>query len=1317
MSNLERRKAEELFQQIADLPAEQRAALLDQQCGDQPHVRAEVESLLVHFDSETVASLQTATVMLSEEARMTSARIGPYKLLQIIGEGGFGSVYMAEQEQPVRRRVALKIIKLGMDTRQVIARFEAERQALAMMEHPNIARVLDAGATDTGRPYFVMELVRGIAITGYCDQNSLSTEQRLELFLQVCRAVQHAHQKGVIHRDIKPSNVLVTLHDGTPVPKVIDFGIAKATSQRLTEKTLFTEFLQFMGTPQYMSPEQAEMSGLDVDTRTDIYSLGVLLYELLTSTTPFDGETLRNATYTEIQRIIREEDPPTPSRRLSTLGERLVPVASSRRAQPQTLSKLLRGDLDWIVMRALEKDRTRRYETAAALAADIQHHLDHEPVAAGPPGAGYRMRKFVRRHQVGVVAGSLVTAALLVGLALSAAGFIQARVERDRARAAEKYAQLEAENARIEAESAKAINAFFNDMLTSVDPMQVRQLSAFAPDEAVTSFSAGGFARNVSVVEMVRQAALELDEAFIGKPELEAASRETIGMILRGLGLFAEAEPQLRGAYEIHRRRLGDDHPDTLQTALALGAVALDAGKAMEARPLVSSAFEGMKRVHGPEHAKTLSCASILAQVYSDLGEYKSSEGLFRKTLDAQRRTLGPEHRDALSTMWNWSASLFSQGKRTEGEALARELHDVAAKTLDPDDSLNILSKPLMGWWYLAQFRYDEAEAVLRTGLEHCSRILGAEHPFTYTTMHALARSLQGAQWQEKKEQLHQQALAGLRATRGRLHWHTISTTADYAKWLDHRGRFAEAEQLYRALVTDCARSLGEEHFYTRRAMASLAAFLERAGKLDEAVAVRRDLLVVTERCCSESGATFQAEMGMTARALVNVGRIDEARAVNGKRLAYLCQRAEAEKENYTLLNNYAWGLLTCVPTDMRDVAAALPIAEKAVKVSEWKSPPLLDTLALAYDYAGRIDEAIKTQRRSLELLSPEERYNLVYPAALFRYLMKKGDTAAATKVIVDAVETFREVVGEDNPILALEFNKAGMELADYGNFPLAEALLREAVELNRNNFGAEHEQVGNSLKNLGDVYHKQGKYDLAESNYRAALAIRRKLLGDNDVSVADTRYRLGAALHHGGKPSAAAVTMREVLEVYKTLNVLDIPVALGARCHLAQVLVELGELDEAEVIAGKVLDKTQALYGDHHLRTAQALGTMGQLLTERGEAAQAEPLLRKSCAIHRRLEPSDEKTWLIAQADGTLGDCLTALRRFDEAGSLLLESYKTIQSARGDPYFGTRTALDRIIALYEAWDKPDQADQWRTKSANARTLAGQNTAPPPPVR
>ncbi|MFC1792434.1 protein kinase [Planctomycetota bacterium] len=347
--------------------------------------------------------------------------IGRYKLLEKIGEGGMAVVYMAEQEKPIRRKVALKIIKLGMDTKSVIARFEAERQALAMMDHPNIAKVLDAGATETGRPYFVMELVTGVSITEYCDKNNLNTKERLTLFIQVCNAVQHAHQKGIIHRDIKPTNVMVTRHEGRPIPKVIDFGIAKAINQKLTEKTLFTRYAHIIGTPAYMSPEQADMGDLDVDTRSDIYSLGVLLYELLTGTTPFSEEELHKVGYLEMQRVIREQEPPKPSTKLSTLGETLTDIAKYHSSTPDLLTKTIRGDLDWIVMKTLEKIRDRRYDTVSALASDVRRHLNDEPILARAPSTIYRLHKFFRRHWFGSVAALAVFVLAVVLLSLLAA--------------------------------------------------------------------------------------------------------------------------------------------------------------------------------------------------------------------------------------------------------------------------------------------------------------------------------------------------------------------------------------------------------------------------------------------------------------------------------------------------------------------------------------------------------------------------------------------------------------------------------------------------------------------------------------------------------------------------------------------------------------------------------------------------------------------------------------------------------------------------------------------------------------------------------
>lgn len=481
-------RVRELFDEIIQAAPEDRSALLAARCNSDGALRKRVEALIATAESDdpflsqpTRSDAFMATVAAAPLSERPGTRIGPYKLLQQIGEGGFGVVFMAEQDQPVRRRVALKVIKLGMDTRQVVARFEQERQALALMDHPNIAKVLDAGATESGRPYFVMEYVKGDPITEFADAHKLSVPDRLQLFAQVCAAVQHAHTKGVVHRDLKPRNVLVCMSDGRPFAKVIDFGIAKATGARLTEKTLFTEHRQLIGTPEYMSPEQAEGSP-DIDTRTDVYSLGVLLYELLTGATPFDAERLRSAAYAELQRIIKEEDPPAPSLRLSRDLRALAAAATARGAEPGRLGTLIRGELDWIVMKALDKDRARRYESPSQLAGDVQRHLSGEPVTAAPPSTMYRVRKFARRHRGRVVAAGTVAAVLVLGTASTSVGFAlearqrqaaeQAAETAVAARDAEARARAEAENQRRAAEQ----NAYVANLLAAAsDPQSARQ--------------------------------------------------------------------------------------------------------------------------------------------------------------------------------------------------------------------------------------------------------------------------------------------------------------------------------------------------------------------------------------------------------------------------------------------------------------------------------------------------------------------------------------------------------------------------------------------------------------------------------------------------------------------------------------------------------------------------------------------------------------------------------------------------------------------------------------------------------------------------
>ncbi len=609
----------QILEQTAALEGAARSAFLGTACGGDASLRSEVESLLSARDaakaflgsptgqdvprvgssplSEAMTSPGCDAATLGPSHESPGTLIGPYKLLQLIGEGGFGSVFMAEQERPVQRKVALKVIKLGMDTRQVVARFEQERQALALMDHPNIARVLDAGATETGRPFFVMELVKGDPIIAFCDKNDLSIDQRLDLFSQVCNAVQHAHTKGIIHRDIKPSNVLVSTQDGRPHAKVIDFGIAKATASKLTERTLFTEHKALIGTPEYMSPEQAEGS-LDIDTRTDVYSLGVLLYELLTGTTPFSSKELRSAAFAEVQRIIREVEPPRPSTRLSANSDTIASIAAKRRTEPRKLGAIVRGELDWIVMKALEKDRQRRYETANSLAMDVRRYLAGEAVLAAPPSNLYRVRTFIRRNRVVVTAGGAVAVALLLGVTGTSVGLSRSRAwnrvvagQRDTATAA--LASV-AEAARARAASVgggsevgasepeegrdpvKVLADTTVRMIDSIDELRraeadqreaaedkrreaelarerADEIAAFLREILRAADPAQGGAQT-TLVSVLRKSDSLFDARLRGQPEVELALRETIGQTYANLGLHRDALPHLQRALALAAR-------------------------------------------------------------------------------------------------------------------------------------------------------------------------------------------------------------------------------------------------------------------------------------------------------------------------------------------------------------------------------------------------------------------------------------------------------------------------------------------------------------------------------------------------------------------------------------------------------------------------------------------------------------------------------------------------------------------------------------------------------------------------------------------
>jgi serine/threonine protein kinase len=790
-----------VFAEAIQLSPGERAAYLSQACGTDEPLRQRVERLLKAHD--------LAGDFLEQPARAAEAvaeipfgekpgdRIGRYTLLEQIGEGGCGVVYLAQQEEPVRRRVALKIIKPGMDTKSVMARFEAERQALALMDHSNIAKVFDAGATQSGRPYFVMELVNGVKITEYCDSKSLTTEERLGLFVQVCRAIQHAHQKGIIHRDIKPSNILVTTTaEGFPVPVVIDFGIAKATTQqRLTDSTLFTAFEMLIGTPAYMSPEQADLSSVDVDTRTDVYSLGVLLYELLTGAPPFESASLMKAGLDETRRIIRERDPEQPSLRLIAMtGANLTTVAQRRQAAPPALIRSVRGDLDWIVMKALEKDRTRRYETANGLALDVQRYLANEPVLARPPSKLYKLQKTVQRNRL-LFAGLGVIALLLVsGLIVVSASL-----------AGERRSRLEAQAARLKAEAAASksqqVTEFLEDMLNGVEP----------------SVALG---RDTTMLrEILNRTAERVGTEMTNQPAVEAELLGLLGTLYQEIGHYDRAEEMHRSALTIRRQLFGAQSPEAAKSLNDLGLALMSNNKLPEAEAAHGEALAIRQRLYGKENADTATSLNDLSSVYRQETKLARAEPMAREALAIRKKLFGDEQLQVADSLRNLSIILGDEGRWMESEAMAREVLAIRRKLLGPENPEVAAALDDVAWAAGASGKLEEAESLERESLAIRQKLLGAEHPDVAKSLYLVGDRMRQRGNLSEAYPVLSAAFSIQRKLLGEDNPDSLYTLRSLGSTLESENKYSEAEQVYReALAVRRKRGEGD----TQQALAEV---------------------------------------------------------------------------------------------------------------------------------------------------------------------------------------------------------------------------------------------------------------------------------------------------------------------------------------------------------------------------------------------------------------------------------------------------------------------------------------------------------------
>ena len=821
----------------------ERNAFLDQACSQNAALRAEVESLLAaHADADGLSKL--AWAFAAAETNNEIKTIGPYHLIRELGVGGMGQVWLAEQTEPLRRRLALKLIKAGMYDASTVQRFQAERQSLAMMEHPSIAKVFDAGTTPQGQPYMAMEYVDGFPINEYCDRKKLQIPDRLTLFLRVCEGVQHAHQKAIIHRDLKPSNILVAEIDGKPTPRIIDFGLAKASVPHLGGETLFTQAGAFLGTPGYMSPEQVDPNVRDVDTRTDVYSLGVVLYELLTGDLPFDTKKWKKQTLDEILRQLRETDPQLPSTKISLNLDTASACADARGTESRQLANLLRGDLDWITLKALEKDRDRRYGTPSELAADIQRYLENKPVVARPSSRLYRLRKYVQRHRV-AVAATATAFVLLSSLAVRES--LQARrIARERDRA------------NLEAETAKETADFMVGLFEVADPGEAR-------------------GKSITANEILDRASRRIDTGLERQPLVRAKLQLTMAEVYKGLGLYNSSVQLAERSWMDRRSALGDQAPATLSARSELGDSLRFLGKLGDAESHLRAALEAQRTVDGTESLDFLLTEARLGIVLYSQSKLKDADELLVSAVTGLRR-LGPPGSPELVDALQWLGQTFrDEDKREEAVDVQLESLGIAQKIYGSDHPSTLSALDALGLLYWDLGRLNEAESYLRQSLEASRRVLGADHTDTLTTTLNLGLVLLDRQKYADGEIAFRAALEGYRKTLGADHAFTLTAMGNLCSDLTLEKKFAEAEGFCRQALAGRRRTLGEDHHATLMSIDTLGVFFLGAHRWPEAESTFRDAYERRRRVLGPDNSNTLISMGHLGEVILERGRPREA--------------------------------------------------------------------------------------------------------------------------------------------------------------------------------------------------------------------------------------------------------------------------------------------------------------------------------------------------------------------------------------------------------------------------------------------------------
>jgi serine/threonine protein kinase/tetratricopeptide (TPR) repeat protein len=1285
-----------LFLEAARLPsAAERAAYLDQACAGDPPRRAEVEALLRDHDAQQrlLDELRAVTATPDDLDACPGAVLGPYQLLQPIGEGGMGTVWLAQQTEPVKRLVALKLIKPGMDSRQVIARFEAERQALALMDHPHIAHVFDAGTTDAGRPYFVMELVKGVPITKYCDEHRLTPRQRLELFIPVCQALQHAHQKGIIHRDIKPSNVLIALYDRKPVPKVIDFGIAKATGPRLTEETLVTAVGALVGTLEYMSPEQAELNQLDIDTRSDIYSLGVLLYELLTGTTPLERKRVKEAAVLEVLRLIREEEPPKPSTRLSTT-EKLPSIAAQRGLEPKQLSGLVRGELDWIVMKALDKDRNRRYETASGLALDVQRYLADEPLLAGPPSTAYRLRKFLRRNRGPVLAGCLVLFVLVGGIIGTTLGLVQAEGARQDAVAAQQAEANRAEGekkARLEADQAANAERLARE---KADQAATRERLEKEKAEKRLKQIEKGIGILASVFENLNPHAL-LDRETV---PLRLLLGKNLGEAVRQLDGDAVGEPVVVAR---------------LQTWL--GRSLWELGYYDQAEPVLTKARETLEASLGPDHLDTLSAKQGLAILYTQLGKYAQAEKLLHEVLVGHTAQLGARHRETVFTKQNLAAMYYQQGERARAEPLFQEVLADYNATLPAEDSHTLDAKHDLAFVYREQGKYAQAEKLYQEVLALRDARLGSKHPATLHVKHGLAVLYHAQEKDVEAEKLFQEVLALRTATLGTEHPDTLATKIRLASLYLSQDTYGPAETLYNEALAVGIINLGAEHRHILAIKNDLALLYYHQKKYPEA-----------EKLCQQVLALRSAKWGK-----------DHPTTLITKNNLALVFDAQGKYQQAEKL--------------YKEVLAA-----RIVKLGA-AHPETLATehdLALMYLEQGMTSQAetllLKVVDGRTTTLGANHGHTLAAKNSLGELYLERKKYAKAERLLEEVVEGILAKRGAEHPNTLTSKNNLALVYHGLKKYAEAETLHKEVLAAQIAKLPPDHLDILRSKHNLAGVYEAQEKYPEAETLLKEVLAGRSAKLGADHLDTVTTKNNLAMLYWSMDKREQSVALLEEVVEQSQEKLKAGHPLAVlflanlgckyrdsgrlkdGIRClegalaayrkmsgpppadlawiplALAEAYQRVKDYARCEPLLREVVKQRRQEFGANDMQTAEALNMLGVSLLYQKKWADAEPVWRECLAILQLKQP---KAWSTFTVKTQLGWALVSQEKYAEAEPLMLQGYEgaKLYAPPAQGRAAINLAVKGLIRIYEALGKKDEAAKWRME------LETINKSDPPP--